>query len=124
MAVDVRDLCDFAERLADLGPVRFKRMFGGAGFWLADEMFACWADGSFMLRADAHNAPAFAARGIGAWQPSIIAPKPGGKVMTMPYYAIPDEVMSDDALLLAWAREAVAAADRAGQAKLAKKRKP
>ena len=122
MAADPRDLADFAERLADLGPIRFKRMFGGAGFWVADEMFACWADGSFMLRADAQNVAMFKAYGIDAWQPSIITPKPGGKVMTMPYYPIPDHVLADDGLLVAWAREAAAAADRVAQAKLAKKK--
>lgn len=122
MAVDVRDLADFAERLAPLGPVRYKKMFGGAGFWLADEMFACWAEGSFMLRADAENAPQFVARGIGPWQPTVMTQKPGAKQMTMPYYEIPDDVMSDDALLVTWAREAAAAADRAGQAKFRKKK--
>jgi DNA transformation protein len=119
MAVDPRDLADFAERLAPLGPVRFKKMFGGAGFWLADEMFACWIKGSFMLRADAENAPNFQARGIGPWSEEM---GPAKRVMTMPYYAIPDDVMGDDALLVRWAREAVAAADRAGQAKAAKKK--
>ncbi len=123
MAADSRDLAEFAERLADLGPIRFKRMFGGAGFWLGEQMFAIWAEGSFMLRADAENAGQFTARGIGPWSPGMIAPSKTGKVMTMPYYAIPDEVLGDDALLCVWARQSVEAADRAARAKPPKKRK-
>ncbi len=122
MAIDERDLADFAERVADLGPIRYKRMFGGAGFWFDGKMFACYAEGSFMLRADEENAPKFAAYGIGPWVPGII-PSRVGKNITMPYYAIPDDVMGDDGLLLQWSREAIDAADRAERAKLAKKRK-
>ncbi len=120
MAVDLRDLADFAERIADLGPIRYKRMFGGAGFWLGPCMFAVYAEGSFMLRADAENAGAFEAHGIGPWEPGMM-PSRAGKTTTMPFYAIPDDVMSDDALLLAWSRAAVAAADRAAQVKARKK---
>ena len=120
MAADLRDLTEFADRLAPLGPIRWKRMFGGAGFWLGDEMFACWVKGSFMFRADADNAPAYESRGIGPWTEAM---GPSQKIMTMPYYAIPDEVMADDSLLLQWATDAVEAAQRAAALKASKKKK-
>lgn len=121
MTVDVRDLAEFAERLADLGPIRFKRMFGGAGFWLGDQMFAIYAEGSFMLRADGENAPQFTARGVGPWVPGMM-PSRAGKTVAMPYYAIPDEVLDDAALLCDWARQSVEAAERAAHAKARKKK--
>ena len=111
MAVDERDLSEFAQQMAPLGPVRYKKMFGGAGFWIGEHMFAIYAEGSFMFRADAVNAPQFTARGIGPWEPGMMKPR-NGRVVSMPYYAIPDEVMSDPQLLLQWGQEAAAAADR------------
>ncbi|MEA2985184.1 MAG: transformation protein, partial [Alphaproteobacteria bacterium] len=47
------------ELFAVFGPVTVKRMFGGAGIYARETMFAIAIDGMIYLKADAETIPAF-----------------------------------------------------------------
>ncbi len=93
-----------AELMADLAPLgnlTSKRMFGGVGVFHDGRMFILVdADGRAFLRADDETSAAFEAEGSVRHRP-------------MPYWAIPDTVLASEALLLEWARTAVAVAHAA-----------
>jgi DNA transformation protein len=96
------------ELLAPLGAVRSRRMFGGWGLYV-DELFVAliFADRLY-LKADAASAAAFVAAGS---EPFAYDGK--GKTVTTSYWSAPAEAMDSPALMLPWARLALAAALRA-----------
>ncbi len=96
------------ERLAALGAVRARRMFGGWGIFLDGLMFALVADERLYLKCDDGNRAGFIAEDL----PAFHYPR-GGKMIELSYRLAPDEALEDDALLLDWSRGAVAAALRA-----------
>jgi len=110
------------ELLAPLGALRSRRMFGGYGIY-ADEIFiAIIAFEQLWLKADAETIPAFQQAGCAPFRYDK-----QGQVMTMAYYAAPEEAMESPALMQPWARLALAAALRARAAKAPKqspRRKP
>jgi DNA transformation protein len=53
---------DIRELFAAFGSVTVRRMFGGAGIYAEETMFALVHDGVIYLKADAHNAPASSAK--------------------------------------------------------------
>ena len=82
-----------------------RRMFGGTGIYAEGAMFALEARGDLYLKVDDESRPEFEELGSGPFEPS--------ERQTMrSFYAIPDEVMADDAELAAWARRAIEAARR------------
>lgn len=86
---------------APLGAVRSKKMFGGHGVFLEDTMFAIVdSTGQVFLRADEETVPDFEAAG-------------SAKHGRMPYWSVPDPVLTDEAMLRDWAGRAVLAARRA-----------
>lgn len=109
------EFCDYvADRLAPLGTVTYRFMFGGYAIYLDGLLIAIVADDALLLRADEENRGDFEARGIGAFHPS--ADKPG----TMPFYQVPDDVFEDQDELLAWTEKARAATLRKEERKRAK----
>lgn len=100
------------ELLAPLGALRSRRMFGGYGIY-ADEIFiAIIAFEQLWLKADAETIPTFQQAGCAPFRYDK-----QGQVMTMAYYAAPEEAMESPALMQPWARLALAAALRARLAK-------
>lgn len=100
------------ELLAPLGALRSRRMFGGYGIY-ADELFiAIIAFDQLWLKADAETSPAFLQAGCAPFRYDR-----QGQLMTMAYYAAPEEAMESPALMQPWARLALAAALRARAAK-------
>lgn len=97
------------ERLAPLGPVRAKSMFGGWGLYCDELFFAIVVDDILYVKADAQSRPEFAAEGL---QP-FTYPMKDGRLQSMNYFPLPDAALDDDALLIAWARKGVMAALRA-----------
>lgn len=90
-----------AERLAPLGNVTVRNMFGGCGIFLDSTMFALIdRSGGVFLRADERTSARFEEAGSARH----------GK---MPYWQAPDEVVDDRETLLGWARQALAAAQGA-----------
>lgn len=84
-----------------LGEVRSKKMFGGHGIFGDDVMFGIVdSAGRAFLRVDDTTRPQYEAAGSEAH----------GR---MPYQSIPDSVVADDDVLVAWGREALAVAKAA-----------
>ena len=99
------------DQIESLGEARVKRMFGGAGLFLNDLMFALIADDVLYLKTDASNRGDFESAGMGAFRPFE-------KKTVMPYHEVPAEVLEDPEELTVWARKAVEVSIR-----LSKKRK-
>ena len=90
------------------GPVSVRRMFGGAGIYADGTMFALVARGVIYLKADEVNTPAFERENL----PPFTYETKGGKRGVMSYRRMPDRLYDDPEELAAWAREALAAAQR------------
>jgi DNA transformation protein len=97
-----------AERLASLGGVAVRRMFGGAGVFCGDVMFGLVDDDVLYLRVDAGNRDAFLAAG----SEPFTYERGGGRRVALGYYRAPDHLLDDDEELTAWAKRALAAALR------------
>lgn len=100
------------ELLAPLGALRSRRMFGGYGIYVDEIFIAIIAFEQLWLKADAETIPAFQQAGCAPF-----CYDKQGQVMTMAYYAAPEEAMESPALMQPWARLALAAALRARAAK-------
>jgi len=99
---------DIRELFAVFGAVTVRRMFGGAGIYAEETMFALVHDGVIYLKADDHNAPAFAREDLAPFTYT----NRHGKRGVMSYRRMPDRLYDDPDELAAWAREALAAARR------------
>ncbi len=87
-----------SEEWTPLGNVTSKSMFGGVGIFCDGVMFTIIdTQGAVFLRSDETTDAIFEAAG---------SHKHG-----MPYWLVPDGVLSDPAELLSWARRAVAVAN-------------
>lgn len=95
------------ELLEAVGPIRWRRMFGGYGLYCDDLFFALVADDVLYLKTDDGNRPAFEALGLGPFRPFP------DEATVMDYHPVPDEVLEDPATLAVWAKGAVEAALRA-----------
>ena len=86
---------DMVDRLSPLGPVTWKKMFGGAGIFLEGKMFALVShDAIGHLKVNDSNRERYAATD-------------STKFGNMPYFSIPSDVLADEALLLEWAEASV-----------------
>jgi DNA transformation protein and related proteins len=110
---------DIRELFAAFGAVTVRRMFGGAGIYAEETMFALVHDSVIYLKADPHNAPAFEREDLAPFTYTT----PGGKRGVMSYRRMPDRLYDDPEELAVWARAALAAARRGASVK-ARKRKP
>ncbi|MGP0089832.1 MAG: TfoX/Sxy family protein [Xanthobacteraceae bacterium] len=100
----------FCELFAVFGPVTIRRMFGGLGIYAEDVMFALSSAGAIYLKVDDHTVGSFQQHGS---TPFTYATKEGTRSI-MSYWRMPDQLYDDADELARWAREAVAAAHRAG----------
>ena len=101
-----------SEVFAQFGEVTTRKMFGGHGVYCNGVMFGLVADDVLYLKADAHSAPEFAARGLPAFVYDA-----GKKPVVMSYYLAPAEIFEDAEEAAVWARRAFAAAMRSGVGK-------
>ena len=93
---------DIRELFAAFGAVVVRRMFGGAGIYAGETMFALVHDGVIYLKADPHNAPAFERESLA---PFSYTTRGGGKRAVMSYRRMPDRLYDDpDELALGPAR--------------------
>jgi DNA transformation protein len=98
------DFLDFVvEQLALLGEVRARRMFGGAGLYSGETIFAIVADDVLYLKADEHNRSDYEREGMGPFRPYR------DRATALPYYEAPAFVLDDAELLRSWAVRAVEA---------------
>ena len=86
---------DIQNRLAKLGDIRVKKMFGGYGIFEGDKMFALIdSHGRVFFKVDDTNRVRFEEAG-------------SEKHARMPYFRVPEEVLGDDDLLEEWARKSI-----------------
>lgn len=106
------------ELLAPLGPVGIKRMFGGAGVYAHEVMFALIAQDQLYLKVDDGLKAALEAEGSEPFSYE----KKTGEVAVMAYYALPDTAADDPEAASAWARRALDVALKAKAGKPKKRR--
>jgi len=96
------------DALAPLGRLAMRRMFGKTGVFCDGLMFAMVSDDTLYLRVDDHNRAAFA-------EASALPPlnyEKRGVTIDLSFWRAPERLLDEPDELLAWAREALAAADR------------
>jgi DNA transformation protein len=100
----------FREHVVDLfaefGEVRIKLMFGDAGVYHKDKMFALIADERIYLKANEETRKAFEAEGSAPFK----FENKNGEILAMSYWELPPRLLDDTAELAKWARRAYAAA--------------
>lgn len=98
---------EFADYIRDqfsaLGVVTIKRMFGGAGIYFGDAIFALADNNTLYMKVGAETRPRFEAAGCKPFEPWP------GHVMAG-YWTLPADVLEDREKLAQWAREALAQA--------------
>ena len=103
MAVS-QDFMEFAcELFSDLGPTRARRMFGGAGVYAHDVMFALIADDVLYIKAEGALAEDLAAEGC---EPFVFTPK-SGEPVEMGYRRLPEAALDDPETAARWGRRAL-----------------
>ncbi|MEI9963784.1 MAG: TfoX/Sxy family protein [Caulobacteraceae bacterium] len=113
MAVSKAFVAYVQELLAPLGPVRVKSMFGGAGVYADELMFALVFGDDLYLRVDAVTEATFREAGAA---PFTYRMKDGREVQ-MSYWRVPDEALDGPEQAEPWARLALEAAMRHHAAK-------
>jgi DNA transformation protein len=88
--------------LHGLGPLRIKRMFGGAGVYCGELFFAVLVDDQLYFKVDEANRGDYESPGLA----------PFGRTATMGYYPVPAEVTEEQEQLSEWAEKALQAARR------------
>ena len=103
---------------AELGPIRIKRMFGGAGLYLDDACFALVLGGEeILMRGNAEIGPIYEAEGSTQW---VYENERRGPV-AMPYWPLPDSAQDDPEEAAQWARLSLESARKAAAEKAAAK---
>ncbi|RWN99661.1 TfoX/Sxy family protein [Mesorhizobium sp.] len=101
-----------AELFEALGPVSIRKMFGGKGIYFDGVIVAIVIRGELMLKADAESAPECEAAGCRQW---TYTGSRHGKLVSMPYWSVPDSAFDDPDEMAVWARRAFEAGLRAGK---------
>ena len=99
------------DMLAPIGAVRARRMFGGHGVYLGDDMFALVAEDVLYFKVDDGNIDAYEARDL---EPFVYRRR--CRPVALSFRQAPEEALDDEDLLCEWARGALEAARRAGKA--------
>jgi DNA transformation protein len=95
------------DQLADVDEITSRAMFGGVGLYCRGVFFGIVARDVLYLKVDDTTRPDYEAAGMRPFMPY-----PGRAVKKMKYYAVPMDVLESTFELAAWARKAVAAAER------------
>ena len=88
------------DRLADLGEVTSRPLFGGHGLYWREFIFAILYRDRLYLKVDEDSKGDYLARGMGPFRPNE-------QQTLKSYYEVPPEVLDDREALLSWAREAI-----------------
>ena len=89
------------DQLAALPGIRDRSMFGGVGLYAGDEFFGILASDVLYFKTDDSNRQDYERAGSRPFKPYA------DRAMTMPYYAVPIDVVEDAATLVAWAKRSV-----------------
>lgn len=98
-----------ADLFAGLGTVEIRRLFGGKGIYHRGVIVAIVLRGELMLKTDAESAPLFSAEGCTQW---TYTGSRHGKLVSMPYWTVPDSAIDDAEEMSRWARIAYEAGVR------------
>jgi DNA transformation protein len=93
------------ELFGGMGPVSVRRMFGGAGIYAGDLMFALIDEDTIFIKADDELKAALAAEGSVAWTYTR-----DGKTREMGYWRLPESALDDPEVAADWGRRALAVA--------------
>ena len=107
-------VADVCRRLAALGDVRARSMFGGWGVYAGEAMIGLVADDVLYFKVDDQTQPYF--EGAGS-EPFLYQRRDAERPVRMSYWEAPEAALGDDEALCEWARLAAAAARRAQEAK-------
>lgn len=100
------------EQLGCLGNVDYKKMFGGAGIYFEDLVFALVADDVLYFKVDDVTRQYYEKAGMNPFKPFE------DKDYVMSYYEVPIEVLENTDSLKQWAYRSIEAAGRKGKGKL------
>ncbi len=106
MSADPEFVEFISELLVPLGPLTSGRFFGGHAFKSGGVQFAMVMGNTLYFKVDDTTRPAFREAGSEAF--SYATKK--RRVMVESYYAAPETLLDDANELVAWARDAIAAA--------------
>jgi DNA transformation protein len=101
MSVSDEYLTYVIDQFEALGPVRYRRMFGGAGLYFEDLFFGLIADDVLYLKVDDSNRADYEAEGMEPFKPFP------DKKEVMQYYEVPIDVLENRDTLREWARKAL-----------------
>ena len=102
-----------AELFSVFGPVKVRRMFGGAGLFVDGLMIGLLDEGVIYLKADAHTIPAFEREDL---KPFSYETKTGTHTLAS-YWRMPERLYDDPDELARWAVQALEVARRTAQRK-------
>ncbi|MEO0981364.1 MAG: TfoX/Sxy family protein [Pseudomonadota bacterium] len=108
------------ELFEPLGPVRVKRMFGGAGVFAGDVMFALLAEDVIYIKTDESLRADLEAEGS---EPFLYERPSDGKSFDMGYVSLPSGAMDEAEEASAWGRRALDVALKAAKTKKPRKAK-
>ena len=91
-----------SDLFAGLGPIDIRRLFGGKGIYHRGVIVAIEIRGELMLKADDVLAPEYAAAGCRQW---TYTGSRHGKLVSMPYWTVPDGAVDDPDEMAVWARK-------------------
>ena len=89
--------------LSGLGEITVRPMFGGFGIYWRGVIFGILLRDRLYLKVDDQSKPDFVSRGMGPFRPN-------DRQTLKSYYEVPPGVLDDHEELLAWAKEAIRAA--------------
>jgi DNA transformation protein len=107
------------ELLEGLGPVRIRRMFGGAGVYADDVMFGLIDADVLYLKTDEALRDELIAEGSAPW----VYSRAPGKWEETSYWRLPETALDDPDEAVAWARRALAVATAKAAANPKRRRK-
>jgi len=113
---------ELAERLAPLGGVVVRSMFGGQGLFLEGRMFALVAQSTPYFKVDDETREDFVQAGAEPF--TYGKPKPGKGKSQLGYYEVPASVLENDGKLVEWGTRAVRVAERAAAKRPARRKGP
>ena len=101
-----------SDLFAGLGPVSIRRMFGGKGIYHNGVIIAVELRGELRLKGDAELGREFVAAGCTQW---TYTGSRHGKLVSMPYWTVPDGAVDDPDEMAVWARKSYEAGLRSGK---------
>ena len=82
---------------------RYKSMFGGYGVYKYDKIFAIFTDGQLFFKVGENNIQDYKSY----WKQPFQYTKKWGKVCSLCYYEVPEEILEEREVLMEWIEKSV-----------------